>query len=75
MSTCAICLSSESNALMLTAINLNVIKLMTKLYCLRQKKTLSVFYIKIKEVKKVNKALYFLTFLFSIFISIDSHCY
>ncbi len=30
MSTCAICLSSESNTSMLTAINLNVIKLMTE---------------------------------------------
>jgi len=30
MSTCAICLSSESNMLMLTAVNLNVIKLIIK---------------------------------------------
>ncbi len=30
MSTCAICLSSESNASMLTAVNLNVIKLIVK---------------------------------------------
>jgi len=30
MSTCAICLFSESNVLILTAINLSVIKLMTK---------------------------------------------
>ncbi len=30
MSTCAICLSSESNVLMLTAVNLSMIKLMTE---------------------------------------------
>ncbi len=30
MSTCAIYLSSESNVLMLTAVNLNVVKLMIK---------------------------------------------
>ncbi len=30
MSTCAICLSSESNASMLTAVNLNVIRLIIK---------------------------------------------
>jgi len=30
MSTCAICLFSESNASMLTAVNLNVVKLITK---------------------------------------------
>jgi len=32
-----------------------------KLYYLRQKKTLSVFYAKIKEVKKADRALHFLT--------------
>ena len=30
MSTCAICLSSEFNVSMLTAVNLNVVKLMTE---------------------------------------------
>ena len=30
MSTCAICLSSESNMSMLTAVNLSIIKLMTE---------------------------------------------
>ena len=30
MSTYAICLSSKSNALMLTAINLNIVRLMTE---------------------------------------------
>ncbi len=30
MSTCAICLSSKSNVSMLTVVNLNVIKLITK---------------------------------------------
>ncbi len=30
MSTCTICLSSKSNVLMLTTVNLNVIKLMTE---------------------------------------------
>ncbi len=30
MSTCAICLSSESNASMLTAVNLYVVRLMTE---------------------------------------------
>jgi len=30
MSTCAICLFSEFNALMLTAVNLNVVKWMTE---------------------------------------------
>ncbi len=30
MSTCAICLSSEFNTLMLTAINLSIVRLMTE---------------------------------------------
>ena len=36
--------------------------------------TLLIFYAKIKEVKKANRALYFSILLLNAFISIDSHC-
>jgi len=51
MSTCVICLFSEFNASMLTAVNLSIIRLMTE--------ALSASYTKTKEVKKVNRALHF----------------